>query len=323
MKNLLLSVLCGCLLGSPLMAASVPRGTEVLVTSDAIPSPEGFRPKPGKPILYVLNQTRQSLGEAVAGVKLPPPEVIEKAIVAELAKQGFVKAEVGGPMPGIVILAVVGDSNFSEPPFDVRRPLEDPDFSRYLYMVNVQQVIQRNMLSYNGMPPRVSVEDVFAENAPRNMDTEAIREAVIKEALRLRARESGRSRDRGTILNLVGADKVERAVSERKMSAVDAEQFVWATMEDRYYIALNAFDAERWQKKERVLLWRTVMMIDYRKDFAKSLEAMLAQAGPMFGTDLAVPAILDERDRREADVSIGEMKVVTEKESAPKPEAKK
>lgn len=326
MKILFSCLLCSVLLAGAFgsaRAASVQRGTEVLVTADAIPSPEGFRPKPGQPIHYVLTQTRQSLGEAVAGVKLPAPEVIDKAVTAELAKQGFVKTEVGGPMPGIVIVAVVGDSNFSEPPFDVRNPLQDVEFSRYMNMVNVQQVIQKNMLSYNGLPPRVSLEDIFGDGVSRNLDVEAIREAVIKEALRYRALESGRSRDRATILALVGADKVERAVSEQKLNRIDAEQFVWATMEDRYYVALNAFDAARWQQKERVLLWRTVMLIDYRRDFAKSLEAMLAQAGPAFGTDLAVPMILDERDRRDSDVIIGEMKIVSDKEAPPKPEAKK
>ena len=50
---------------------------------------------------------------------------------------------------------------------------------------------------------------------------------------------------------------------------------------------------------------------------------MLAQAGPAFGTDLAVPMILDERDRRDSDVIIGEMKIVSDKEAPPKPEAKK
>jgi len=64
------------------------KGLDVLVSADAI-SPEGFRPTPGKPVHFVFTQTRQSLGDSIAGVKLPPPELVERAAVAELTRQGF------------------------------------------------------------------------------------------------------------------------------------------------------------------------------------------------------------------------------------------
>lgn len=268
------------------------KGLEVLVGADAIASSEGFRPKPGKPIHYILTQTRLSMGEAVAGVKLPDPAVVEHAVVAELAKQGFIRTEVGGPVPELFIMAIVGDSNFAEP------PLDDLDF--YLPQVNQRKVAMANNLD------------------PSNpLDQERLREAIEREAMRIRYLASRRFADKAKIEAFVGAEKVKKAVENLAMTRSAAERVAWAAYEDRLYVSLNAFDAAKWAAKEKVLLWRTNISIDWRNNLAASLPKMLADAGPLFGTDVAVPTFIDEKDRK-AEVEIGEATVVPD---AAKPDA--
>ena len=75
MKSLPSLGLClGLLVGiAASLAAAKDKGLDILISADAIPSPEGFRPKPGKPFHYLLFQSRQTLGDPVGGVKLPEP----------------------------------------------------------------------------------------------------------------------------------------------------------------------------------------------------------------------------------------------------------
>jgi hypothetical protein len=63
----------------PAVFAAKDKGLDVLISSDAIESPEGFRPKPGKPVHYLLSQNRQTLGDVIAGVKLPDAALVENA----------------------------------------------------------------------------------------------------------------------------------------------------------------------------------------------------------------------------------------------------
>lgn len=93
-------------------AAEAPKGPEVLVVADAAMAPEGFRPTPGKPIHYILHVAERTLGEPTGGLKLPGNVMVEQALVAELSKQGFVRTEIGGPIPAIFILAFWGDTGF-------------------------------------------------------------------------------------------------------------------------------------------------------------------------------------------------------------------
>ncbi|MEO6569170.1 MAG: hypothetical protein ABIO94_10450 [Opitutaceae bacterium] len=312
----------------PLVAAK-DKGLDVFISADAIPSPEGFRPKPGKPIHYVLTQNRQTLGEAVGGVKLPNPTVVEGAVVAELQKQGFVRTAVGGPIPEIVIMATVGDANFEPPPVPSGsvNPLFEPDFGPYLEQVNLRRILESMLLSEK-VPNTIA--ELFPSDAtgPKlgfpssDSDVNQARDLALAEAIRIRERGSPRSRDRGKIVALVGAPKVDRAVAESTMSNAEAERVVWLTHENQYYVTLTAFDAMRWKEKRQVLLWRTTMLIDWRKDFTKSLTDMLAQAGPTFGTDITVPGFVNTAPHQ-GKVEIGDAKVVSEKDSAVKPEPKK
>ncbi len=332
MKRRSLLVLCAVCTTAMLLvaarAASKDKGLDVLISADAIPSPEGFRPKPGKPIHYLLTQGRITLGEAVAGVKLPEPALVEKAVVAELQKQGFVRTDVGGALPEIVIVATVGDANFEPPPVPPPslNPYLDPEFGPYLDQVNVRRLLEQNLLS-GKVPNRTNAAELFGltdDGYPsKDPDLNEARELAVSEAILIRERGTGRGQDRGKILALVGANKVERAVSERTMGGVDAERIARATRLNQLYITLTAFDAARWKEKQKVILWRTTMLIDWRVDFTKALAEILAQGGPMFGTDVAVPGYVNTADKREAKVEIGETKVVPEKDAAKKPDGKK
>ncbi len=328
MKIQLLLGLCFPLLAgfATTLFAAKDKGLDVLISSDAIPSPEGFRPKPGKPIHYLLTQGRITLGEAVAGVKLPEPALVEKVVVAELQKQGFVRTDVGGALPEIVIVATLGDANFEPPPVPPPsvNPYLDPEFGPYLDQVNVRRLLEQNLLS--GKVSATNAVELFGrtdDGYPSAGDINEARELAVTEAIRIRERGTARGQDRGKILALVGANKVEQAVAERTLGSVDAERIAWATRLNQLYITLTAFDAARWKEKQKVILWRTTMLIDWRVDFSKALAEILAQGGPMFGTDVAVPGYVNTADKREAKVEIGETKVVPEKDAAKKPDGKK
>jgi hypothetical protein len=95
---------------------------DVLVVADAISIPEGFRPAPGKPVYYVLvGRSQMTLGNSIGGVKLPDAATVERAVVAALASQGFVRTQVGGPVPSICLLVVWGDANFLYQDDEARR----------------------------------------------------------------------------------------------------------------------------------------------------------------------------------------------------------
>jgi hypothetical protein len=321
--SLTLGVLAGFPVGSTFAARD--KGLEILITADAIPSPEGFRPKPGKPVYYLLFQSRTTLGEVIANVKLPDSAAVERAVVAELAKQGFVRTQEGGPMADIVSLAVLGDSNFKIEFNPKGKPYLDPDFAQYMDQVNVRQVIMN--LGLWGMVPD-TVEGLFS-TLPEKIDIYPSRdsqiadaqEAVVNAALTLRNREPHRKRY--AIKTLVGANKVERAVANRTLSGTEAERIASAAFDNRFYLSLSAVEAKKQPDGGRTFLWRTTMLIDWREDFTKALPDMLAQAGPSFGVDVAVPGFVNTAKPREGKVEIGDTKVVKEPDSATESRAKK
>ena len=281
----------------PAAGSKVPRGLEVLIAADAIASPEGFRPEPGHPIHYVFGQSRLTIGDPVAGVKLPEPAAVEQAVTAELAKQGFARTKVGGPMPELFILAIVGDANFEEPTSD---PAE---MEPYIALVNQRRIVQ--------------------DHPEAQSNPDLLEQLIYNEAIRIRYQQSLRLADKPKIEALLGATKVTRAVKNGTMMPDAADRVAWAAYENRYYVSVNAFDAAKYAKKEKVLLWRTNLFIDWRNDLALALPAMLAQAGPLFGTDVAVPTFVDDRDRKKADVKIGEATVVPDAKTAVPVETKK
>jgi len=122
--RMLVALHCGVACSDALRCAPASAGPKVLVAANAMTNPDGLRPTPGNPIYYVFAQSQEPLGTIVAGVKLPPPAMVKSAVVAELGKQGFLRAEKGGPKPAIYILAVVGDANFA--------PATDDEIAFYL-----------------------------------------------------------------------------------------------------------------------------------------------------------------------------------------------
>ncbi len=305
--------------GEPAKPKKSGKGLEVLLASDAVPSPDGFRPKPGHPVYYLLGQTRLTLGDAVAGVKLPDNAVVENAVVAELTKQGFVRTDVGGPLPSVYIMAVVGDSNFEEPKIDVNNPLNDGEIAPFLYQVNVRALLEQNLMSGK---VSADLETLFDPDRRSSPDEEDAKQLILNDAMRRRFLASPRAQDKKKIMALMGAGKIEQAVSDKSLSSSAAEAMAWSVYENRYFVTLSAFDAARWKNKEKVILWRTTMIIDWRKNLADELPTMLAQAGPMFGTDLTVPGLINTADKRKGDVQIGPMNVVPPEKPASSPDKK-
>jgi hypothetical protein len=322
MKKSFVSILIAGLLMAfaALSGLAKDKGLDVLISADALPTQEGFRPTPGHPVYYVLGQSRLTLGDPVGGVKLPEPAVVEKFVVAELTKQGFVRTDVGGPIPSVYIMAVVGDSNFEEPKIDVDNPLNDGEIAPFMYQVNVRALLEQNLLSGK---VTANLETLFDPDRRASADEQEAKDLILNDAMRRRFLASPRAQDKKKIMALIGAGKIDKAVSEKSLSSSAAEAMAWSVYENRYFVTLSAFDAARWKNKEKVLLWRTTMVIDWRKNLADELPAMLAQAGPMFGTDVLVPGLVNTARPREGKVEIGETKVVTEKNSAKESEAKK
>ena len=299
---------------TPTLVSAKEKGLDILITADAVRSPEGFRPKPDKPIHYLLFQSRETLGSAIAGVKLPSVEVVDRAVIAELKKQGFLRTEVGGPIPEIVIFAVVGDSNFKDEN-PVGNPWNDDDLRTYLQGVSVRQVAMKIGMAVGG-----SVQAIF-NNGDEPYEGNALQEAIVDEARRLRNRNPARKRQE--IMNLVGARKLDRAVEAGTLNHFAARRIADAALDDRFYISLSALEAKKQPDGSRAFLWRTAMLIDWREDFTEALPAMLAEAGPLIGTDVAVSGFVNTRDSRRADVEIGEAKIVPENDPPKKNGPKK
>ncbi len=312
--GLCLGIICGFF--APTVGAK-DKGLDILISADASPSPESFRPKPGQPIYYLLFQSRETLGEIVAGVKLPEPAVVERAVVAELEKQGFIRAREGGPIPTIAIFAVVGDSNFKDE-IPQGNPWNDDNFRVYLEAVNVRSTMSQ--FGHFGARPDtpLTVQEIFQDGAEPllrgTFEQEELRDAIVNEARRLRNLDPARKRN--VIKTLVGARKVDQAVSSQALSSSSAERIAWTAFDNELYISLSALEAKRRPDGGRAFLWRTTMLVDWREDFSRVLPAMLAQAGPVFGTDVPVPGFVNTAKPSEGKVEIGEFKVLPQSDPA-------
>jgi len=195
MKNFLSRVLTTILLAAFVVspAHAKDKGLDVLISADAVPTQDGLRPTPGHPVYYLLGQSRLTLGDSVAGVKLPEPAVVEKFVVAELTKQGFVRTDVGGPLPAVYIMAVVGDSNFEEPKIDIDNPLNDGEIAPFMYQVNVRALLEQNLLSGK---VSANLETLFDPDHHASADEEEAKELILNEAMRRRFLASPRAQDK-------------------------------------------------------------------------------------------------------------------------------
>ncbi len=88
-------------------------GPEVIVVADAMTNPPiELRPAPGKPIYYVLlGSLERTLGAAIAGEPQPDKAVLQREVEKALASQGFIRTQVGGPMPSLALIVTWGSAN--------------------------------------------------------------------------------------------------------------------------------------------------------------------------------------------------------------------
>ena len=70
-------------------------------------------------------------------------------------------------------------------------------------------------------------------------DEQDAKELILNEAMRLRFRASPRAQDKKKIMALVGADKIERGLSDKTVSNSEAEAMAWSVYENRYFVTLN------------------------------------------------------------------------------------
>jgi hypothetical protein len=96
-------------------AARPAEGPEVLVVADvAAHFAAARRPSPENPIHYIiLGGMERTLGDAIAGEKMPDRGALAQEVERALASQGFTLTQVGGPKPAIAILFTFGSANLA------------------------------------------------------------------------------------------------------------------------------------------------------------------------------------------------------------------
>jgi hypothetical protein len=113
-------------------------------------------------------------------------------------------------------------------------------------------------------------------------------------------------KNKAEIVQLLGMDKANRHV----ISQFDADQLNDAIRNDRVYMVIAAWDLEAAARKQRRLLWRTRISLDWRDDSPETFTVMLASAAPFFGRDTEKGVFVDDFLRRKAEVTIGTPRVV-------------
>ncbi len=90
-------------------------GPEVLVVSDVLLTPpEAARPTKEQPIHYIiLGGGERTLGDSIAGDKMPKREEVARALAGVLETQGFRLTQLGGAVPQLAIVFTYGSANLS------------------------------------------------------------------------------------------------------------------------------------------------------------------------------------------------------------------
>lgn len=110
------------------LAASAPKPKpppNVLIVSDVFSDvPDTLRPQPGKPVYYyLLGKVETDIGTPARGEPRADPAAVEAEVVKVLASQGFVRTQLGGPMPSIVIIVTFGSANLDTMEIQNTNPL--------------------------------------------------------------------------------------------------------------------------------------------------------------------------------------------------------
>jgi hypothetical protein len=105
-------------LGAPPVAAPPAKakakaGPEVIVVADVMPNPPAeLVPAPGKPVHYVIvGMAERTLGAAIAGEPQPDKAMLQREVEKALASQGFVRTQLGGPIPTLALIVTWGSAN--------------------------------------------------------------------------------------------------------------------------------------------------------------------------------------------------------------------
>lgn len=93
---------------------------DVLVVGDAAEKIEPqYLPSPGKPVYYVfMGAAERVLGSAWAGEPQPDKKMLQEEIFRVLASQGYIRTQVGGPMPQLAIVVTWGSANLMSDDFE-------------------------------------------------------------------------------------------------------------------------------------------------------------------------------------------------------------
>jgi hypothetical protein len=113
LRRSLIALILIALTGSSLSSAAPKRGPDVIVVSDTlVDTPEALRPSPGRPIHYMLlGNVERALGVPFAGERPPDLVVLNRELERTLASQGYVRTQIGGPMPALAIVVTWGSAN--------------------------------------------------------------------------------------------------------------------------------------------------------------------------------------------------------------------
>lgn len=267
------------LIGSLLAAGR--QGPEVLVIGDALQDvPVALRPAPGKPAYYLLmGNVESDIGFPLGGMPRPDPKAMEAELTKVLAGQGFIRTEVGGPMPRIALALSWGTAGLASED----TPGTDP-------LTGQRQDVDA---------------DPAADNAPNSQPSSATplhatADTWIPPVVAYNVKE---------FRQLLGLHKP----NWQSVSLTDADRLSEAFGSNRVYLMVMAFDLSALLRKQKVVLWRTRMSIDATDhNLPDSFALMLASAAPYFGRNTATPMLIDDRVR-EANVKLGEMKIIEEK----------
>lgn len=90
-------------------------GPDVLVVSELFAKKaKEMTPQSGKPVYYyLLGGKERAIGDLGSGKGMPPPAEVEEQVVTALAAYGFVRTDVGGPKPALVVFISYGTASLS------------------------------------------------------------------------------------------------------------------------------------------------------------------------------------------------------------------
>ncbi len=78
-----------------------------------------------------------------------------------------------------------------------------------------------------------------------------------------------------------------------------------------YFVVASAYDFQSVANEGKILLWRTKMTVNSQGvDMTETMPALIANAGPYFGRDMAEVEVVTQRLNREGQVEIGTPEVV-------------